>query len=543
MFKTSLRNALSILAISLILAACGGGGVSSPTPTPTPTIYHQNSFSSAVVNQIVQVPVIFPIQPALLGSTPLNSSFDYRRYYNFGINGSAHGDMRHTGLDDIIFTPSTAPLTQPYKMEFWVNNGDGTFTNKAEQLIVGGAPTLIFGPTVIADFNGDGTPDILHMDSPEYGQCVAPSENPFVCTSGGKMTYLQSQSDGTWVDRSNQLPPTFNTDSVVSVGSSNGDGVMDVIYSANGLHFFKNDGKGNFTEQTDRFPLEIRGFASGNAQGDATQYVAQSSFGAATFAKVSGQSKPVLVTGSYGVDWGTQLTGTAPGSSGTNSIRFFTQKSDGSYINAQTLVMNKLDSKGGVCPVLQIKSADVTKSGTDDVFVLFDIGDSNCSPMLLRNSGIAGAIHYSDVAQTAIPDIKKALYFPQWQDMSSNDFYFVDADGDGNLDIILTTPYTGGKELLQRVPFLYGDGKGNFAVKSLEFDNITPTTSTVGTSVGVADYMFEHWVGTCIPLRLQPNKPYGMLIVETGRDGDQTVSPYKVDKQIRLHSFFPSGSR
>ena len=151
MFKTSLRNALSILAISLILAACGGGGVSSPTPTPTPTIYHQNSFSSAVVNQIVQVPVIFPIQPALLGSTPLNSSFDYRRYYNFGINGSAHGDMRHTGLDDIIFTPSTAPLTQPYKMEFWVNNGDGTFTNKAEQLIVGGAPTLIFGPTVIAD--------------------------------------------------------------------------------------------------------------------------------------------------------------------------------------------------------------------------------------------------------------------------------------------------------------------------------------------------------------------------------------------------------
>jgi hypothetical protein len=544
---TAPQKPASTGTLTYALSCMGNGGIASKSIDLT-VANHPNSFSSRIVNSIMPVPIVMPIQSPLAGATVLDPNGYYSRYTNMGANATAQGDMRGTGLDDIIVTPNSSPAFLPNsKMEFWVNNGDGTFTNKADQLIVGGAPTLALGPTNVIDFNGDGILDILHMDSPEWGSCTA--GNPALCTSGGKFTYLQGQANGTWIDKSNQLPPTINTDSAVSIGSSNGDGIMDFIFSANGLHLYKNDGKGNFVDDSNRLPLEIRGFTDWQTQWNATGGLSQSSFGAATFAKVTGHSKPILVTGSYGYDLGTQPGGpNAPGvgSAGTSSIRFFTQQSDGTFTNAQTIIITQYDTTDSnvPCPVGLIIAGDVTKSGTDDILVIPDTSNLGCNPILLRNSGTNGVVNYVDVTAAAIPQYQSAFHtiFKYGVGSIANEMpnlvKFVDADGDGNLDIALGVMFTGSETLLQRVPYIYGDGKGNFAVKSIELDNKVPLASEIDTAVG--NPPFPTWGGFGIPLRLKPNR-YGILIITEGWEGDFVLNTtLHVSQQIRLHAILPS---
>ena len=74
---TSAQTPISVGQVTYTITCTGIGGSAAKIVNltvaiaPTPIIYHQNSFSGKVVNQIMQVPVIFPIQPTILGATPL----------------------------------------------------------------------------------------------------------------------------------------------------------------------------------------------------------------------------------------------------------------------------------------------------------------------------------------------------------------------------------------------------------------------------------------------------------------------------------------
>lgn len=520
-----------------ILSTCTAPQVLTNGVCAKPVIYHANGFSSVVVNQIMTVPVVYPVQAPIAGSSSVDPNGHYGRYNNMGYNATAHGDMFNNGLDNVIVTPNSSPAFYPNsKMEFWVNNGDGTFTNKADQLIVGGAPSPALGPTIVADFNGDGILDIVHMDSPEWGPCTADIQ--ITCNSGGQFTYLESQTNGTWIDKSNQFPATINTDSGVSMGSSNGDGVVDILFSAHGLHFYKNDGSGHFTEQTSRFPPEIRGYGPGTEQWNATGGMAQSGFGAAAFLKVAGQSKPVLVNASYGPDW----EGHGPDGTEHSTIRFFLQQGDGSFINTQTIIMSKDITNN--CGANIVRVGDFANTGNDDVLVVWEqvsgINNQICHPMLYRNIGANGSINYSDVTNSAISQWQLAFnYASSFGTISANEFTIADADGDGNLDILIGTSRYNDESMLQRAPFLYGDGKGSFTIKPVEFDNIVPTGEAINTAMDAPSINW-HWDSYVLPMRLKSNQRYGMLLISEGWFDDQTVTPYIVSKQIRLHSFLPS---
>lgn len=570
-----IRNYGLAASLVLILTACGGGGggttsFTAPPPVvvvvppvtcvapqvltngvcttpvvvvpPTPVVYHANSFSSNVVNQIM--PVVSVISVATVGGNAFNPTGNFGRYMQFGFAGSAQGDMRGTGLDDIILTPSTAPMQTPFsKLEFWVNNGDGTFTNKADELIVGGSPALPFGPMYVKDMNGDGKLDIIHIDTIELGDCGSAFAKANNLCTGGKITYLESQANGTWTDKSANLPPTIEFDGEMNVVSSNGDGVQDILVSASGWHLYKNDGKGHFTDQTNRLPVEIRGtpnlpISDPNSRWNISQGVAQDGY-IASFAKVAGQAKPILVTASYGVDWGTQATGTTPGSNGTKSVRFFTQQQDGSYVNAQRIILSPEIADN--CGANIISVGDFSKTGTDDVLVVFEQirGTNNlvCHPTLYRNIGTGGQINYVDVTDTAIPQWKLAFNtVSPFGNVVANGFRIIDADGDGNLDIAIISARIGSNALIQRVPFIYGDGKGNFTIKPIEIDNEVPSASRLTTLVGEPS---SNWDSTIVPLRVKPNV-YGFLLVEQ-RFGEETNTTPSTNKQLRLHTFFPNG--
>jgi hypothetical protein len=501
-----------------------------------PAAITASNYSSNVVNTIMQVPIVFPVETP--GGSQLSPTGHYGRYGNFGMGGAARGDLRGTGMDDVIVAPHSAPLFLPFsKMEFWVNNGDGTFTNKADQLIVGGAPAVAPGQTFVADFNGDGIKDILHMDSPEYGQCTS-AANIYLCQQGGKFIYLQGLSNGTWVDKSNQLPAPLGGNSGVTASSSNGDGVRDLLFDTNGLRLYKNDGNGNFSDQTYRLPLELRGFSTGQQRWQTTGGTYQTGMGGATFANVAGQAKPMLVTASYGPD----LYGQAPQSTDRSTIRFFTQNSDGTFAKAQTIVMPQ--DVSDTCGAYQAKAADFTRTGTDDVLVFWEKkawGNADlpiCHTMLFRNTGANGQINYVDVTETSIPQWRSVFaYTTPYGFVGANEFDFADVDNNGTLDMAFAGQRWGSNVLVQATPFLYNDGNGNFSTRPFKINGATPTSDAIAALMGENAQMT--WANTVMALRLKPNQPYGMLFVETGHDGDQTTTPYIVDKQIRLHAVFP----
>jgi hypothetical protein len=78
-----------------------------------------------------------------------------------------------------------------------INDGTGGFTDKTSQIISGPIPQTIHPrKIVIADFNGDGKPDIFIAD---HGYDVAPFP-------GAQSTLILSTPDGHYVDATANLP-------------------------------------------------------------------------------------------------------------------------------------------------------------------------------------------------------------------------------------------------------------------------------------------------------------------------------------------------
>jgi len=147
----------------------------------------------------------------------------------------AVGDFNGDGIPDLILGYNTSTPA------VYLGNGDGTFTADGYTLSLGS--TSGAGPAAVADFNGDGIPDVA-----------------IAATYYSPAYIFLGKGDGTFTAVSTSANPSINESSSIAVADLNGDGKPDLIItnanSSSGntmnpdLTFMLGNGDGTFTAIT-----------------------------------------------------------------------------------------------------------------------------------------------------------------------------------------------------------------------------------------------------------------------------------------------------
>ena len=146
-------------------------------------------------------------------------------------------DFDGDGHIDVIFVAE-----DDQNHEYYLGNGDGTFRNVSDRL-----PAKSEGNGLdMGDVNGDGLPDIVVGNSGEAGQNFLWINDP--------------QRPGYFIDRSAyDLPQVNDATQAIKLADLDGDGDLDMVIG-NEIppnRLLLNDGKGIFTEASDRLDLPI----------------------------------------------------------------------------------------------------------------------------------------------------------------------------------------------------------------------------------------------------------------------------------------------
>ena len=168
-------------------------------------------------------------------------------YTNYGTSPVAVADFNGDGIPDLA-------VGGGYYLIVLLGNGDGSFTAVPTSKSIAGADS--FGSMVAGDFNGDGIPDLATTD--EF--------------TGSVNVYL-GNGDGTFKAASTVLTETSGGGSsvVLATGDFNGDGKLDLVvpvYSSNsGVVVLLGNGDGTF-HQANGSPMTVSNFANRAMVGD-----------------------------------------------------------------------------------------------------------------------------------------------------------------------------------------------------------------------------------------------------------------------------------
>lgn len=156
-------------------------------------------------------------------------------------------DLNHDGKPDIVTTQSTSNMVTVF-----LNHGDGTFSNggSATYLVGGNNPQRV----VVADFNGDGHPDLA------AGTCDPAGHNT--------VSVLFGNGDGTFQTHVDYpIPGCTSGLGFLRVGH---DSSRSLVVSTQGpeIDILRNDGSGNFHLQRISTPTNVSGVSAADYNHD-----------------------------------------------------------------------------------------------------------------------------------------------------------------------------------------------------------------------------------------------------------------------------------
>ena len=243
--KTRRLLGLTVLLVAALAAACGQTATPTPHPTPEPT---------AVPTPVPTVAEPTPT-PEPMDDRPLvdvSHLLDFVRegiYKNSdGVGGAAWLDYDGDGFLDLYITN-----TRDAKNALFHNNGDGTFTNFAEQA---GVTSETGNTAVVAgDIDNDGCADL-----------ILAGDGGFQGNKPSGFRVYANNCDGTFTD----ISETAGIDRPevswsLALGDVNNDGYLDLYaagFIATGISFddrdrlYLNNGDRTFTDVTDEAGIE-----------------------------------------------------------------------------------------------------------------------------------------------------------------------------------------------------------------------------------------------------------------------------------------------
>lgn len=340
----------------------------------------------------------------------------------------AAADFNGDGLVDVVVARLRFQTPEVFPLTILLNDGAGGFVDGTSILFVGPPPSVQHPrKIVVADFNGDGRPDIFVAD---HGDDRAPFP-------GFQNQLVLSTPEGKLASATANLPQQSDFTHSAAAADIDGDGDLDLyvgnIYGQTNIppQLWLNDGAGHFTVAEGRLPAPVTDLS-------------RNKYTASHFVDVNNDGFPDLVLG--GEDLPTPSVVLLNDSTGHFS-----------------LLPNALPPKPFApnAIALDIQSADLNHDGHMDLLIAFTKSNpfyvGRWIQVLINN----GDGTFRDETAARLPQSDNSANWIKFLEL-------VDIDGDGNPDLATRLAEGNGES----PPFYLNDGNGVFTALPPGFGNI-----------------------------------------------------------------------
>jgi hypothetical protein len=366
-----------------------------------------------LVGPCTHVLLAIAILPGLSSSLAFAQRFEAATAFHVGpfSGGVLLADFNKDGKPDLLVIENPGASTLPTTIQVLLGNGDGTFQ---PPITTQGIADL--GTMAVADFNGDGIPDIA----------MSSMNPPSGVSNIGTVTIFLGNGDGTFTPNPNTFQ-TGNVPTLMHAVDFNGDGIVDLLMVNDGdntVSVFTGKGDGTFN------PAATQSFPAGRIDSVLSLVVGD----------FDGDGKPDVV-----------LTESAP-----DSFVVLKGNGDGTF---QPPVVIPLTMAGAIIPGI-LAAVDFDGDGKLDlVFVGFAgmmlfRGNGDLSfqpPVMLSGDSIGNGLEIADMDGDGHPDIVlesgfglKLLFNDGTGKIASTETYgasggfaVADLNGDGHPDVVL----------------------------------------------------------------------------------------------------------
>jgi hypothetical protein len=321
--------------------------------------------------------------------------------------GMRSADWNDDGWPDVVLWRGLYQTEQAFELDVLLNDGEGNLVLGTSEVFSGTVPSVVgVGAPVLADYNGDGRPDMLFPDA-------GMDAHPF---PGHQNTLVLSAPGGKMVDATDHLPQ--QSDYTYPAAAADIDGDEDVDLYIGNLDsqtrippqvWLNVDGTGVFTVTAGRLPLPLQNYDNG-------------SYTASEFVDVNNDTFPDLVPGDGGCGW--------PGD-GPDSLVLLNDGT-GHFSYLDNAIPAKPFDKTDLAT--QIDADDINGDGYRDLFIVYTKayqgqGDENLTgryiQILINNQDGT----FRDETSARLPQSDNDDSWILWFDL-------LDLDMDGYLDIV-----------------------------------------------------------------------------------------------------------